>query len=97
MDVISTGMTALKREKVEVLKGSIVKILKDNDETARKTGLKYIMLFEETKKTIDTSTYGQDALTEAEFNKVLKILENEELIGIFGSKKTQVVKLQEPR
>jgi len=97
MDVISTGMTALKREKVEVLKRSVVKILKDNDETSRKTGLKYSMLFEETKKTIDTPTYGQDALTEIEFNQVLKILENEEVIGIYGSKKTQVVKLLEAR
>ena len=94
MDMISTGVTMVSRNKVNELIGIIRGILRDNSEIARK-GLKFVSVKEESKKRVNDKGAKGFVFSEFEFRDALRLLEDEGVVSLLGNKKNPIVRLIE--
>jgi DNA replication licensing factor MCM4 len=94
MDMISTGVTMVSRNKVNELIGIVRGILRDNSELARK-GLKFVAVKEESKKRVNDKGAKGFVFSEFEFRDALRLLEDEGVVSLLGNKKNPIVRLIE--
>jgi DNA replication licensing factor MCM4 len=94
MDMISTGVTMVSRNKVNELIVIVRGILRDNSEIARK-GLKYVSVKEESKKRVNDKGAKGFVFSEFEFRDALRLLEDEGVVSLLGNKKNPIVRLIE--
>ena len=94
MDMISTGVTMVSRNKVNELIVIVRGILRDNSELARK-GLKFVAVKEESKKRVNDKGAKGFVFSEFEFRDALRLLEDEGVVSLLGNKKNPIVRLIE--
>jgi DNA replicative helicase MCM subunit Mcm2 (Cdc46/Mcm family) len=104
MDSLGTGTTNLSRLNIEEIMNVIKNILRDNEDMARR-GVKYHSLYEDVRRKmalvkkgntggVNKSNYKDDyELDEFEYRDAIKQLEDQEIIGVFGSQKAPVIRL----
>lgn len=92
MDLISTGITAVSRQKINQLIEYIKEIIRGNEDGARK-GFKFEGLYEELKKKFPVAGVGTtDPFNEPEYRESLKVLEEDGVVSLLGNRKRPLVK-----
>ena len=92
MDLLQTGLASSSREKYVRLTEEIKKILRDFAETARK-GVRFNSLFEEVRKKVNELGQSSFSFSEFEFKDALKLIEDEGIIALLGSRKAPTIRL----
>ena len=92
MDLLQTGLASSSREKYSRLTEEIKKILRDFAETARK-GVRFNSLFEEVRKRVNELGQSAFSFSDFEFKDALKLIEDEGVIALLGSRKAPTIRL----
>eukprot|EP00828_Plagiopyla_frontata_P045514 TRINITY_DN7809_c0_g1_i2.p2 TRINITY_DN7809_c0_g1~~TRINITY_DN7809_c0_g1_i2.p2 ORF type:complete len:308 (+),score=40.68 TRINITY_DN7809_c0_g1_i2:763-1686(+) len=94
IDMITTGITAVARQKAQQIVEKVKEYLEGQKESVRKAGIGYANLFEAIEKMFPVTVQGgKEAFTESEFQSGLKELEDDGFIIKTGNIKRPVVKL----
>lgn len=86
MNIISTGISVTSREKMNVIKDKILKLLRDNEAIARK-GIKASSI------NVEISKDKELKYSDFEFRDALKMMEDNGIITVVGNKKAPIVRL----
>lgn len=89
MDLIQTGMTATSRVKIQNLTSFMKQVLGEHKDTARR-GVKATVLTEELRKKAEIMG---ESVNDHEVQEILKLLEDEQVVTLTGSKQNPTVRL----